>query len=333
MRRAGVWIVRLSLLLFGGLLGLELALQVASLFSTGRGAALPEGARVRVLCVGDSHTYGAGVPADQSYPAQLQQILDARSPGVWGVVNLGVPGMNTTQVRKRLPHWIDEYDADYVIFWAGVNNAWNAAEMTFDREDPAERLDRFLLWSRVYRLVRTRLHDASLEQAGREKVRLLGGGLGERKHADPLQRGVLPEDGKSLAERLGERGTTDRLELDWQRGMDRELGRVEASGAEPRFRGAWQRAEEDVEAMAATVASMGARLLVVTYPVDVGRFAAANRAIRSASDRAALGVIDGPALLAAVPPDELDWHWALHPGARLYREYAGEIADRLANRE
>ena len=49
---------------------------------------------VKVACVGDSITYGTGLAdrASQSYPAQLQKMLDARFPGKYEVRNFGNPG-------------------------------------------------------------------------------------------------------------------------------------------------------------------------------------------------------------------------------------------------
>src|SRR5205085_996418 len=48
-----------------------------------------------ILAVGDSYTYGHGVPADESLPAMLQRALSDRSLGTAiEVVNLGRPGFN-----------------------------------------------------------------------------------------------------------------------------------------------------------------------------------------------------------------------------------------------
>ena len=99
----------------------EVTLQVASLFARDRaGAGWRPGATYKVLCVGDSHTYGAGEPEQDSYPAQLQGFLDERAPGRYAVLNLGVPGMNTAQVLRRLPVLVARFDPDLVVVWAGV---------------------------------------------------------------------------------------------------------------------------------------------------------------------------------------------------------------------
>lgn len=51
------------------------------------------GERTRVLCVGDSCTFGYAPDVDDSstYPAHLQRILDERQPGRFDVLNAGMP--------------------------------------------------------------------------------------------------------------------------------------------------------------------------------------------------------------------------------------------------
>ena len=52
------------------------------------------GAPVKVACIGDSITFGLGLGnrADESYPAQLQRLLDEASPGGYEVRNFGNSG-------------------------------------------------------------------------------------------------------------------------------------------------------------------------------------------------------------------------------------------------
>jgi len=80
-----------------------------------------------ILCLGDSHTFGVGVPADQAYPAQLGRLLQDQGVEV-NVVNLGVPGQNTSQIRRNLPGWIRQYHPVAVVILAGVNDGWNQAD-------------------------------------------------------------------------------------------------------------------------------------------------------------------------------------------------------------
>lgn len=83
----------------------------------------------RVLCVGDSFTFGMGASAyDQSYPAQLERMLNA-TPGSdrWKVLNFGKPGMNSWEVRRFLDEWIRLARPTYVCLLIGDNDSWNAA--------------------------------------------------------------------------------------------------------------------------------------------------------------------------------------------------------------
>jgi hypothetical protein len=144
-------------------LGAEFALQIAARFAPDRSTPWRSGAQVRILCVGDSHTFGAGVEPEESYPAQLQALLDERAAGRFSLVNLGVPGMSTTQVRNRLPLQVARYRPDVVIVWAGVNDYWNTGETPGDGS--LGRLEALAIRSRLYRLVRVWLHDRALERA------------------------------------------------------------------------------------------------------------------------------------------------------------------------
>jgi lysophospholipase L1-like esterase len=49
----------------------------------------------RVLALGDSATFGAGLPVEQTFPALLERELTERSGGRWEVLNAGVDGYNT----------------------------------------------------------------------------------------------------------------------------------------------------------------------------------------------------------------------------------------------
>lgn len=54
-----------------------------------REAAKPAGVK-RIICLGSSNTFGAEVGDEETYPAQLQKLLDLRYPGRYEVWNAGV---------------------------------------------------------------------------------------------------------------------------------------------------------------------------------------------------------------------------------------------------
>jgi hypothetical protein len=155
---------RLAALALGGaaaLVLLELVLQVAALFAApqARAALLPKapGER-RIVCLGDSNTYGVHLPASESYPAQLQALLD-REPGQpWRVVNLGYPGQNSAQVRWHLADNIAAYEPDLLVVWIGINDCWSLALSHLwelpDREEPPGGLAGLLWKSRALKLAR-----------------------------------------------------------------------------------------------------------------------------------------------------------------------------------
>lgn len=111
---------------------IEIAWQLAALvtpivYARSTASAPREGA-LTILCVGDSHTYGAPLPEPESYPSQLERRLRSAYERDIQVVNLGVPGMNTPMVANRLEGQIARFHPDLVIAWAGANSFWNATE-------------------------------------------------------------------------------------------------------------------------------------------------------------------------------------------------------------
>jgi hypothetical protein len=132
LRRKG-W-QRKSLAVLVGIVGtfllLEGGLWTASLFfkPPDRAALLaPAPGERRIVCIGDSNTYGVYLKPEESYPAQLQGFLDLAPGNPWRVVNLGFPGQNSAQVRGRLAENLSLYRAEILIVLIGVNNSWSPA--------------------------------------------------------------------------------------------------------------------------------------------------------------------------------------------------------------
>ena len=69
----------------------------------------------RVVCLGDSFTYGHGVNQDEMYPAQLEALLNGSGdPRRFQVYNFGVGGYNTEQEWITLRDRAGDYDPDMV---------------------------------------------------------------------------------------------------------------------------------------------------------------------------------------------------------------------------
>ncbi len=91
------------------------------------------------------------MPKEESYPAQLEERLAGRHPGrIFQVVNLGIPGMNSSYLANRLERQTLQLRPQLIILWVGINNQWNVAETS---EGPGTGLRRVLLHSRLFRLL------------------------------------------------------------------------------------------------------------------------------------------------------------------------------------
>ena len=93
----------------------------------------PAPGRQVVLCLGDSTVFGWRVGQAESFPARLQALLDAPADraNAWTVVNAGVPGYTSFQVRQLAEKLVPRWKPRIIVVCAGNNDAW-----------PVERSDR-----------------------------------------------------------------------------------------------------------------------------------------------------------------------------------------------
>lgn len=85
-----------------------------------------------VIAVGDSFTYGLGVPYTESYPAQLEAKLRQVSPDV-AVINAGRPGLDTAGALDLLKRMYAEYQPQVVIL------GFHPADVVQNQQTFAER--------------------------------------------------------------------------------------------------------------------------------------------------------------------------------------------------
>jgi lysophospholipase L1-like esterase len=277
--------------------GIELSLQAVALLAVDRHTAWRAGATQRVLCVGDSHTYGAGVRAEEAYPAQLQRVLDEAAPNVYSVVNRGVPGFTTTQVRSRLPLWIDELAPTIVIVIAGTNDVWNAAEMDGVGAGWRARLAAWALHLRTVRFVQSwrAQHALSAELDNNDLP------FGARP------RYVLGPDGY----------------VDWGDASERILNERREGGVDV---ATMRQALSNYEEIAHTTNRLGLRLIFLGYPIPSKIFTPFTNAMRVVAMRDGVEFVDGSVAVRRVPPDLMTWTFGLHAGPLGLTEIARDLA-------
>ena len=86
----------------------------------------------RILALGDSCTFGWSVRAKESYPQVLQLLLRARGGQAYEIVNAGVPGYSSYQVRLLYQDKLQLYSPDVLIVFVGANDV--ALNMVSDKE-------------------------------------------------------------------------------------------------------------------------------------------------------------------------------------------------------
>jgi lysophospholipase L1-like esterase len=171
-------------------LAAEAGLQIAAYFvQRSTRAEMPVAwvtGNVRVLCLGDSNTYGIWVDRSQAYPQQLEAIWNQRieTPKL-EVMNLGVPGTSSSRLVRELPGMLEAFDPDILIVLVGGNDFWTLptpledAPATRPREGFLKRHS--LLYKLYYLLQRGRRAtapeilldpEARLTGAARHKVRV-----------------------------------------------------------------------------------------------------------------------------------------------------------------
>jgi lysophospholipase L1-like esterase len=78
---------------------------------------------IRIICLGDSFTFGYGVDLEQTYPKILEKKLNEIHSEKYEVINAGVPGYNTGQELILLKEKLIRYEPDIVIIGFCLNDA------------------------------------------------------------------------------------------------------------------------------------------------------------------------------------------------------------------
>lgn len=92
---------------------------------------------IRIACFGNSCTFGWRLQEGETYPARLEQLLNAEPESQkYRVVNCGVPGYSSFQGLKMLKEYLPILQPDVVTICYGWNDHWAAG---FDIPDSEQR--------------------------------------------------------------------------------------------------------------------------------------------------------------------------------------------------
>jgi len=298
---------RLALLPVGVLvyaLVAEAGLQIAAFFmKRATRAEMPIAwvtGNVRVLCLGDSNTYGVWVERNQAYPQQLEAVWNERTQAPkLEVLNLGVPGTNSSLLVRELPQMLETFAPDILIIMIGVNDYWTLPTPLEDAPGTQPQAGFLMRHSLIYKLYylfqRGRLANTpefirdpntKLEGTGKHKVR-----VGDREF----------DMGFADAQPGQEGGTA---------GLRKNLPRL-------------------VE----LARDAGNSLYVMTYPSRQDYYRVANEVIAAVARQTGTPLIDLSAVFARLCPKQACPEILFpdgHPRAPGYRIVAETVRDRLA---
>jgi lysophospholipase L1-like esterase len=284
---------RLALIPLGVVLAvcvLEAGLQAGAFCVRAAGQRLPAtwltGGR-RILCLGDSNTYGIYLPdRTLAYPQQFERLWNAsvETPRI-EVLNLGYPGTNSSGLRRDLPRMLETFRPDVVIIMVGANDYWTAAVPLAAGTNLPDRMVQVIRqYSRVYQLVymlRRALDHRQLE----------------------VVYPMLVDHGSSGKARYGD----VEFDLGWTRA--------------PRQVDHDQRLEENLRALVEDARAFGAEAVFMTYPSRMANYGDASRFLRSVADGTGARLIDLGAVFEPECPKEPCPDWLFtdhHPTARGY---------------
>jgi len=129
---------------------------------------------LRILALGDSNTYGLYLPAEDSYPAQLETLWNLRHPDApVEVINLGYPGTNSFRLLANLQEILDTFQPDLVLLMIGFNDFWTPVEIP-GTVAALSWLEKAKYYSRLYQLFHMTLQKRQLEHSIDTGKRMLG---------------------------------------------------------------------------------------------------------------------------------------------------------------
>lgn len=270
-------LARLGLLTAALLVALVIAealLQIGALLVRGGSREAPGGFLTpnrRIVCVGDSNTYGLYVEREEAYPGRLERDWNQQGrDSAIEVLNLGFPGTNSSVVARELPRILRELAPDGVIVLVGANDFWTSQVDQPPGEHPFGDTAAWIRrHSRLYRIVAM---------------------LRSRDEQHEVEASPFTPD-PTVPHRVGKL----------------RYGEHEFSlGFEGRKQ--WTRTDEtqlleNLERLAAQARASGARLALMTYPSSRDLYGFANQQIRRAAESSGTTLIDLSAAFEESCPD------------------------------
>ncbi len=95
-----------------------------------------------IVALGDSLTEGYQLPQEESYPSQLQELMNREGYRNYNIVNAGISGDTSLGVLNR-KEWIINQSPDVVILTIGANDAFRGFELQETEQNIADTLEAF----------------------------------------------------------------------------------------------------------------------------------------------------------------------------------------------
>lgn len=130
-----------------------------------------ENGEIRIICIGDSTTYGVAVANQDSWVYLLEKKLKAAYPRKnIKVLNAGVPGASSRQIKRTFQFYLADYQAD-ILIWRGGNSLTDYYEVNLTSSKI-----RFFIWqclyeSRIFRALCVLVDQSGLIDRNISKVR------------------------------------------------------------------------------------------------------------------------------------------------------------------
>jgi len=99
----------------------------------------------RIVCVGDSWSFGANVSQDRAFPQRVAALLERQHPGAqFEVLNLGVMGYSSRQGLELMRRYVLDLHPDLVVIGFAMNDAIVAGDRDKDSVGQPETAERRL---------------------------------------------------------------------------------------------------------------------------------------------------------------------------------------------